>query len=67
MNIVFGASGFIGSNLINFLQKKYKNEKFVGISRTFQNITNKNFFIKIDLRKFENFKSKNYQTIGWNK
>jgi len=63
MNIVFGASGFIGSNLINFLQKKYKNEKFVGISRTFQNIKNKNFFIKIDLRKFENFKSKNFQQI----
>lgn len=51
MNIVFGASGFIGSNLINFLQKKYKYEKNIGVSRSSKNIKKKNFFIRIDLKK----------------
>jgi len=47
MHIIFGSSGFIGSNLAKFISKKYGNNKVIRISKS--KSTKKNYY-KINLK-----------------
>ena len=50
MHLIFGSSGFIGSNLVKFISKKYGNNKVIRISKSKSIKKKKKNYYKINLK-----------------
>ena len=60
MDIIFGASGFIGSNLFNYIKSRHPKSEVIGISRRSQNKKN---LISLDLKYNKKLLSLNFNNI----